>query len=66
GYSVGDIVTVNGGDSKGNLTITSVSTAVFDLPGGDGDGDGQLDCEIDYDGDLDDDIRRPFDQNYNG
>ncbi len=65
GYSVGDVVTVNGGDSKGNLTITSVSSTNFETPGADGNGDGQIDCEIDYDGDLDDDRLRPFDQNYN-
>ena len=66
GYAVSDFVTITGGNSAAELSITSISTTVFEIPGGDGDSDGVIDCELDYDNDLDDDIRRPFDQNYNG
>jgi hypothetical protein len=66
GYAVGDTVAINGGNSNATLSITSVSTANFEVFGADGNLDGSIDCEIDYDSDLDDDLRRPFDQNYNG
>ena len=66
GYAPGDSVAINGGNSNATLTVTTVTSANFEVPGADGNQDGTIDCEIDYDNDLDDDIRRPFDQNYNG
>ena len=66
GYAVGDTITITGGNSAGEVTITGVSSVNFEIPGADGNQDGNVDCEVDYDYDLDDDIRRPFDQNYNG
>ncbi len=65
GYSVGDTIAITGGNSNSTVTVTAVSSANFDIPGGDGNGDGIIDCEVDYDQDLDDDRLRPFDQNYN-
>ena len=66
GYSSGDTVTITTGNSNATITVTGVDTLNFEIPGGDGNNDGIIDCELDYDGDLDDDMRRPFDQNYNG
>jgi hypothetical protein len=66
GYVVGDVLTINGGNSAAEVSVTGVSIVNFEIPGADGDADGTVDCEIDYDSDLDDDLRRPFDQNYNG
>tara|TARA_B110000459_G_scaffold180255_1_gene206833 strand:- start:961 stop:9060 length:8100 start_codon:yes stop_codon:yes gene_type:complete len=65
GYSVGEQISVNGGNSGASIAVASVTTINFEIPGADGDGDGTIDCEIDYDQDLDDDRLRPFDQNYN-
>ena len=66
GYVVGDVLTINGGNSAAEVSVSGVSIVNFEIPGADGDADGTVDCEIDYDSDLDDDLRRPFDQNYNG
>jgi|TARA_B100001094_G_scaffold295134_1_gene316226 heat shock protein beta len=66
GYSVGDDVSIIGGNSGGAIIVSSVSTVDFHVPGQDSDNDGVIDCEMDYDQDLDDDRLRPFDQNYNG
>ena len=65
GYSVGDDVSIVGGNSGASIIVSSVSTVAFQVPGGDANNDGILDCEMDYDQDLDDDRLRPFDQNYN-
>ena len=65
GYSVGDDVSIIGGNSGASIIVSSVSTVLFHVPGADADGDGTIDCEMDYDNDLDDDRLRPFDQNYN-
>jgi hypothetical protein len=65
GYSVGDDVSILGGNSGAAIIVSSVQTVLFHVPGADADGDGVIDCEMDYDNDLDDDRLRPFDQNYN-
>ena len=65
GYSVGDDISIVGGNSGASIIVSSVSNVAFQIPGGDADGDGTIDCEMDYDQDLDDDRLRPFDQNYN-
>lgn len=66
GFSAGDTIAISGGNSGASIDVATVSTAIFQVPGADSDGDNVIDCEIDYDSDLDDDLRRPFDQNYNG
>ena len=66
GYVNGEVLTITGGASDAEVTVTGTSSVNFEVPGADGNQDGSIDCEIDYDGDLDDDLRRPFDQNYNG
>ena len=65
GYSIGDVLTITGGASDAEVSVSAVSSVNFEIPGADGDQNGNVDCEIDYDGDLDDDRLRPFDQNYN-
>jgi hypothetical protein len=66
GYSVSETVFISGGNNGATIDVSSVLSVVFEIPGKDNNNDGTIDCELDYDQDLDDDRKRPFDQNYNG
>jgi hypothetical protein len=44
---------------------TFIDSSPYQTPGADTDGIVGMDCEMDYDNDLDNDVMRPFDQNYN-
>ncbi|MBJ24430.1 MAG: hypothetical protein CMB64_07160 [Euryarchaeota archaeon] len=44
---------------------TLIDSSPYQTPGDDTDDISGMDCEMDYDNDLDNDVMRPFDQNYN-